>query len=446
MAVEQPARSSLRRAGRVCQILLAAAALALALGMIYYYNGVLVPIRQEEFAFANAAPGNWSDLYPRWLGARELLWHHRNPYSPEVTREIQRGFYGRPILASNRDGPSDPEAFAYPVYVVFLLAPFLSFSFNAVRIVFNVVLMLLTVASLPLWMRALNLHLRPWPTLLAWLATMSSFAVVDGLHLEQITLLVVFLIAASAVALAGGRLVLAGVLLALAMVKPQLTILVVAFLLVWTFGAWRSRKRFAFGFGAVMTALLIGSELVLPGWFQLWRQAIREYIAYHRPSLLTGLLGQRVAIAATAGAFILCGALFWYSKREPPRSHQFNFALVAALTVTTLFLPNAGSAYYNQALLIPACLWLFTPGWALARTNRMARLTWLAVVNVLAWQWILALPVSFAALALRYKPHREVTFFLVGPQFLIYIFPFALALFVLSVAPQSCRLGSNAAM
>jgi len=49
--------------------------------------------------------GNLSDLYPRWLGARELLLHGRDPYSPEITREIQRGYYGRELDSSR---PNDP--------------------------------------------------------------------------------------------------------------------------------------------------------------------------------------------------------------------------------------------------------------------------------------------------------------------------------------------------
>ena len=59
-----------------------------------------------------------SDLYPRWLGARELLLHHRDPYSPEVTREIQIGYYGRPLDPSRPQDPRDQQGFAYPAYVV----------------------------------------------------------------------------------------------------------------------------------------------------------------------------------------------------------------------------------------------------------------------------------------------------------------------------------------
>src|SRR5579872_7593381 len=137
-----------------------AVALLLGLGMTYYYYDLLLPMRQRNLHLTNAAGGNWSDLYPRWLGARELLLHGRNPYSPEVTSEIQRGFYGRPLDTSNRGDPSDQESFAYPLYVVFLLAPWLSFSFPTVSLVFEMVLFVITLASVFWWSRAVRLRPR----------------------------------------------------------------------------------------------------------------------------------------------------------------------------------------------------------------------------------------------------------------------------------------------
>ena len=91
-----------------------------AVGTWTYADRVLVP-HQKSDAIAYRRPrGNLSDLYPRWLGARELLLHGRDPYSADVTREIQIGFYGRPLDPSRPEDPSDEEGFAYPVYVIFL--------------------------------------------------------------------------------------------------------------------------------------------------------------------------------------------------------------------------------------------------------------------------------------------------------------------------------------
>ena len=57
--------------------------------MLFYVQGVLIPYQRRDAAAKDRPRGNLSDLYPRWLGARELLLNGRDPYGPEITREIQ---------------------------------------------------------------------------------------------------------------------------------------------------------------------------------------------------------------------------------------------------------------------------------------------------------------------------------------------------------------------
>ncbi len=88
--------------------------LFLAASTWFYFQRVLVP-HQLAYAAAYAIPrGNLSDLYPRWLGTRELLLHHRDPYSPQVTRDIQAGYYGRPLDPSRTHEPKDLRVFFWP--------------------------------------------------------------------------------------------------------------------------------------------------------------------------------------------------------------------------------------------------------------------------------------------------------------------------------------------
>src|SRR6266700_6566168 len=79
----------------------------------FYVQRILVPHQLAEAAAHGRPRGNLSDLYPRWLGARELLLHHRNPYSPEVTREIETGYYGRTLDPGRVEDPRDQQGFAY---------------------------------------------------------------------------------------------------------------------------------------------------------------------------------------------------------------------------------------------------------------------------------------------------------------------------------------------
>src|ERR1700676_5274675 len=100
--------------------------------MWFYVQRVLVPYQKADAAAHGRPRGNLSDLYPRWLGTRELLLHHRNPYSREVALEIQEGYYGRRLDAARPNDPKDQQSFAYPVYVVFLLAPLIGLPFPTV--------------------------------------------------------------------------------------------------------------------------------------------------------------------------------------------------------------------------------------------------------------------------------------------------------------------------
>src|SRR5713226_5374860 len=229
---------------------------------MWFYVQTMLIRHQEVYAAAHERPrGNLSDLYPRWLGARELLLHRRNPYSPEVTREIQSGFYGRPLNANNPADPKDQEGFAYPLYVVFLLAPTVLMPFETARLVLKGVLLALTVASVPIWFRVLRLRFDKTRLVIAVALTLASFPIVQGIYLQQLGLLVAFLVVGSVAALVRGRMVLAGSLLAIATIKPQMVALTVIWLCLWAAAEWRQRRMFVVAFAATMAVLLAASEI-----------------------------------------------------------------------------------------------------------------------------------------------------------------------------------------
>jgi len=81
-----------------------------------------------------------ADFYPIWFTAREGLLHHRDPYSPEMTREIQIGLFGRPLDAQNPAAPIDYRTFAYPAFADSLLWPSAILPFSVVRTVLALIL------------------------------------------------------------------------------------------------------------------------------------------------------------------------------------------------------------------------------------------------------------------------------------------------------------------
>ncbi len=378
-------------------------ALLAATSMWFYVDRILVTRQVADAAAHDRPRGNLSDLYPRWLGARELLLRHRNPYSNEVALEIQKGYYGRALDLSRPGDPKDRQGFAYPVYVVFLLAPLIGFSFHSVQLFFYWLLIALTAATVPLWLRALGWRPPPVVIAIAIALTLGSVPAVQGIKLQQLSLLVAALLAGSAACATSGFLFCSGAILALATIKPQLAWPMVLWLLGWAVSDWKARRRLVFGFVTIMGALLIAAEWVLPGWIKMFLEAIRQYHQYtQNESVLDQLInwalgsygGQVLAVVACLASALL----LWKLRRAAPGSAGFAGALAVVLALTVLVVPMY--APYNQVLLLPAILFLVReqfPGrdqTALSAESRAGGpLIWAAGL-ALAWQWIASLGLS----------------------------------------------------
>src|ERR1700721_1711573 len=160
-------------------------AFLVALGVSYYYFPLLLP-RARMADAVNEMVGLYDyggDFYPIWLTGRELLFHSRNPYTKEMTREIQIGLFGRAMDPRRPpDPPGDFRAFSYPLYVDLLASPLLPLSFNAVRVVLGLLLPFLTAASLMLWIRAFQFQVSGSTIAIAIILVLVSCPVLEGLY------------------------------------------------------------------------------------------------------------------------------------------------------------------------------------------------------------------------------------------------------------------------
>ncbi|MGA7694021.1 MAG: glycosyltransferase family 87 protein [Candidatus Sulfotelmatobacter sp.] len=375
------------------------AAVIAAASMWFYVDRILVGYQVADAAAHERPRGNLSDLYPRWLGARELLLHQRNPYGDDIAIEIQKGYYGRVLDAARPNDPKDQQGFAYPVYVVFLLAPLIGLPFHEVQIFFHWLLVGLTAASVWLWLCALRWRLPPLATATAVVLTLGSVPAVQGIKLQQLSLLVAALLAGSAACVASGFLFCGGALLALATIKPQLAWPLVAWLLVWAVSDWRARRKLVFGFGLVMVLLLAGSEIILPGWWRMFVHAIGQYHRYtQNQSVLDQLVpwGFAGKILA-AGAVLACAVFLWKLRRQRAEEVEFGGATALVMALTVLVVPMY--APYNQVLLLPAVLAVVRDRTFFVARSRGFRLGYGMGGFVLAWQWIASLGLSVVFLS-----------------------------------------------
>jgi hypothetical protein len=363
-------------------------AIIFAGNMWFYVQNVLVPYQKVDAAAHGRPRGNLSDLYPRWLGARELLLHHRNPYSAEVTREIQSGYYGRPLDPERADDPKDQQGFAYPLHVVFLLAPTVGMPFPAVQAGFRWLLVLLTLASVFLWLRVMRWQPSGTVTASVVVLTFGSYAVVQGIKLQQLTLLVSALLAGCGAALVAGHLSLAGFLLALATVKPQLALPVAGWLLLWACSNWRRRQVFFWSFALTAAIFLAASEYILPGWFGQFRDAVAAYRQYTggAGSLLDVLASPALGKILAAGAIVAVAATGWRVRHVDHDSVAFSTMLALVLCVTLVIVPTF--AAYNQVLLLPA-VFLIAVSWQdLWGRNRLTRMACGLALLIVSWPWL----------------------------------------------------------
>jgi Glycosyltransferase family 87 len=368
---------------------LLAISVLLCAGMWLYVSRVIVP-QQKAYAAIHGNPrGNLSDLYPRWLGSRELLLHGRDPYSPEITREIQVGYYGRELDASRPDDPGDQEAFAYPVYVALLLAPTVTLPFPVAQTIFRWTLAGLTVFSVLLWLRVVN-----WkPPLIVQVAllilTQGTFWVVQGIKLQQLTLLVAPMIAASVYFLIKNRQVAAGILLGVATVKPQIALPLAAWLMLWACSRIRLRWKLVAAFVATLLTLAAAGEVLLPGWIHEFYSALHAYRGYTRhlsplDELVTPTLGIPLAILVSAVVALMC----WRARKIPAESELLCWTTALVLAANLLVIPTI--APYNQLLLLPGVFLLLQTWNRTAKLKRTIRvLGWLAA-GCLAWPLITA--------------------------------------------------------
>ena len=380
--------------------LLVFAAILMAASVWIWVQDITIAHQETDSRQRGIPRGNLSDLYPRWLGARELLLHGRDPYAADITREIQTGYYGRPLDPTRPNDPKDQQAFAYPLYVVLVLAPTVRLPFPLVQRVFLGLLLALTAVSVLLWLRALQWRVSITAKLLWIILVVGSFPAIQGFKLQQLTLLVSALLAAAMACLVQRRFLIAGILLAIASMKPQLLALVAIWMIIWILGNWSERRKVFWGAAAGIALLLAGSELLLPGWIGEFRAAMSSYYQYTGGgrSILDASISPRWGRGASVVLVLVLMVLLWRLRREPEGTRAFQWSMAAVLATTLIVVPMF--APYNQVLLVPCAMLMLKEFRTLWSAGRLARFFVLITVISLAWPFVSAAALALASLFL----------------------------------------------
>ncbi len=367
--------------------------------MWFYVRHVLVPYQRADAAAHGRPRGNLSDLYPRWLGARELLFNHRDPYSQEITREIQMGYYGRPLDPARSSDPKDEQGFAYPVYVALLLSPTIKLPFAVVQTGFRWLLLILTAATVPLWLCAVGYRPPSATIAILIILTLGSFPAAQGVELQQLSLVVSALIAGCLMLIASGQLWQAGVVLAIATIKPQLVVPLVGWLGLWAVGNWKERRGLIYGFGLTILLLVFGGELILFGWIGRFMDAVAAYSRYtDSKSILDLLTTEFVGRLLAAAVVIIVATRCWKVRHEKWDTISFALATSLVLAATIVIVPTI--APYNQLLLLPG-IFLLLQSQSVSSSGTLAtRMFSILGAATIFWPWVAALGLTISSFLL----------------------------------------------
>lgn len=214
-----------------------------------------------------------ADFFSRWYGAKELIIHGRNPFDREIDREIQMLMFGR--YSSQNE---DQVGFAYPLYTIFLFWPLVFTPYAWAQAVWMVILQFALMGSAMLLMAIIRWRPPAWLFILTIFWSLFFYSGARAILLGQFSIIVALSILVSVWALQQGKDALAGSVLALATIKPQMVFLAIPFILLW---AWRQHRWGVIrGFFIAMAILLATSIFWVPDWPLRFYNNIFAYAQY----------------------------------------------------------------------------------------------------------------------------------------------------------------------
>lgn len=300
-------------------------------------------------------PSRKSDLQPVRIGVQATL-QGKDPYSAEVTRTIQRAYYGRALTPSDN---VNRMAYVYPPHSAVVLAFLAPFDWETSRRLFLVLAFFLTVATVPAWIRIAGVQWHRRSVLIATFGVLGSWPVIWALRLQQPTILVAGLIAIACILLRKGHDASAAAFLAFATIKPQL----ISILMLWLLlrAVLLRRHRFLLAFVATTGILLAIGAYLVPGWLAQWTQAGADLLVYtHQEPTFQILFGHWFGTLLNL-CFVAIAVLYlWRVRRCATGSAEFGAAVGFALAATLTLMPTDLPMIYNQILLVPGCICLIS--------------------------------------------------------------------------------------
>ncbi len=378
----------------------------IVVGLLVLGIAGLVGLTWGNLNYARENPGG-NDFLVHWTGTRVFLTEGISPYSDEAAIRIQTAAYGRPAQTDEHE-----LRFAYPLYSIVFFFPFAFIKdFVVARAVWMTVLEV-TIIGLSL----LGLQVGRWKPGAIWVGVFVVFGLfwyhgVRPIINGNAVILVALGLTAAFLSVRKGADELAGVLLALSTIKPQVVLIPGLFLLIWTIahGRWKMLLWFIGTLGLLAGA----SALLLPDWILQNLREIMRYPGYNPP----GTPGQAMAVWLPAmgerigsGISILVGLVLLIEWILAIRRHENGLSWAFCLTLVLSQWSGIQNDPGNYVVLLPAIPIIFR-AWEerWKHVGRILTIVTLLVLLVGIW-WVFVGTIEFS-----YQPVQSPVMIFVLP-------------------------------
>lgn len=327
-------------------------------------------------------------------------------------QQLRTDFYymawlpGRGMI-EGKDPYLPPYSLLYPPWTLILSLPFVLLPAPAALASWALASECAAMGFLTTTLRALDWRLRPGRfALVVFLALIFRPSLATILHgqYQFVTLLFVGL---TLFALRTERYLLAGLCLALSMIKPQLVFLLIPALLAWVMvhRQWRTVASFLL----TTVGLVALSQAFVPSWLPSWLMLASEQQLQYRTFMVPSIWGLAhslaashwVALASALSLLLLLalGCIWWryrHSKAHLP------LLVSATIIVTQIVTPKIWS--YDQVMLLLPLLYCLYEVVRPRRIGTLCKELWIAVLV----GWLIMLPYLLGRWAM--VNHSEIPF------------------------------------
>jgi hypothetical protein len=317
---------------------------------------LLVILTIGNYQYSKTSPGG-TDFLVHWVGTRAYFTQGISPYSDEVAHQIQKMVYGRAAL------PGEHELrVAYPFYSVILFFPLAAISdFNLARAIWMTLLEAGLIGLTLISVQLTSWRPKNWLMILLLVFSLVWYHAMRALINGNVIILIALGIVGVFYAIKVNIDELAGVLLALITIKPQVAFIIILYVLIWA--GFQHRYRIIGWFFITLILLAGCATLLIPDWILQNIREILRYPGYNPPGTPATALatwfpavGPRIGTVISLAALVIILVEWWLARHVEFRHFLWTGCLTIVLSVWSGIQTDPG----NFIIMIPALILFFS--------------------------------------------------------------------------------------